>query len=100
MGKKLIVLFLTLVVFVGISGGYVVVGLQAYSRYQHTISCGGLSPVHICLPQLSQAPILSAFYQTYVANHVPLFNVKYSSDSPKTLLINTSITGFSKQQTQ
>ena len=100
MGKKLTVLFLTLAVFVGISGGYVVVGLQAYSRYQHAISCGGLAPVHICVPQLSQTPILSAFYPSYVARHTPLFTVKYSSDSPKTLVISVKITGFSQVQTQ
>ena len=98
MGKKLTVLFLTLIVFVGISGGYVVGGLQAYSRYQNTLSCGGQSPVHICVPQL-QAPILSAFYPSYVAKHTALFTVKYSSDSPKTLVISVSITGFSQEQT-
>lgn len=100
MGKKLTVLFLTLVVFVGISGGYVVGGLQAYFRYQHTLSCGGLSPVHICVPQLLQAPILSAFYPSYVAKHTALFSVKYSSDSTKTLVISVKITGFSQMQAQ
>ena len=100
MGKKLIVLFLTLVVFVGISGGYVVGGLQAYFRYQHTLSCGGQTPVHICVPQLSQSPILSAFYQSYVVRRTPLFPIGYSSDSPKTLVISVSITGFSQVQTQ
>ena len=100
MSKKLIVLFLTVVVFVGISGGYVVGGLQAYFRYQRTLSCGGQSPVHICVPQLSQSPILSAFYPSYVARHIPLFTIGYSSDSPKTLEISVSITGFSQVQTQ
>ena len=100
MGKKLIVLFLTLAVFVGISGGYVVEGLQAYSRYQHTLSCGGLSPVHICVPQLSQTPILSAFYPSYVVKHTALFTIRYSSDSPKELVIKVKITGFSQEQTQ
>jgi len=100
MGKKLTVLFLTLVVFVGISGGYVVGGLQAYFRYQHTLLCGGLSPVHICVPQLSQSPILSAFYPSYVAKHTTIFTIIYSSDSPKELVINVSIKGFSQVQTQ
>ena len=99
MGKKLIVLFLTLVVFVGISGGYVVGGLQAYFRYQHTLSCGGQSPVHICVPQLSQTPILSAFYPSYV-RHASLFAIGYSSDNPKTLVISVNITNFSQVQTQ
>jgi len=99
MGKKLIVLFLTLAVFVGISGGYVVGGLQAYFRYQQTLSCGGQSPVHICVPQLSQAPILSAFYPSYVG-HTPLFSIGYSSDSPKTLVISVNITNFSQVQTR
>lgn len=100
MGKKLTVLFLTFVVFVGISGGYVVGGLQAYFRYQHTLSCGGLLPVHICVPQLSQTPILSAFYPSYVARHTAIFSITYSSDSPKELVINVSIKGFSQVQTQ
>ena len=100
MGKKLIVLFLTLVVFVGISGGYVVGGLQAYFRYQQTLSCGGQAPVHICVPLLSQSPILSAFYPSYVTRPTPLFSIGYSSDSLKTLVISVNITDFSQVQTR
>ncbi len=100
MGKKLTILCLTFVVFVGISGGYVVGGLQAYFRYQHTLFCGGLLPVHICVPQFSQTPILSAFYPSYVARHTSIFTVRYSSDSPKELVINVNIKGFSQVQTR
>ncbi len=54
MGKKLMILLLTLAVLVGFSGGYVAVGLQAYSRYQQGSlasqeHCGGQPPVHICV---------------------------------------------------
>ena len=61
---KLLILLLTLVVLVGISGSYVVGGLQAYARYQQSSfanqqHCGGQPPVHICVRV--PAEIFSAF---------------------------------------
>lgn len=103
MRRKLIVLFLILLVLLGLSGGYVVGGLQAYSRYQQSNlanqqHCGGQEPVHICVQ--TPAEIFSAFYPSYVANQTPLFTVKYSSNSPLTLLVSVSIASMSAVQTQ
>ncbi len=101
MGKKLTILLLTLTVLIGLSGWYVIGGIQAYSRYQQSSianqeHCGGQSPVHICV----QAPstIFSAYYPFYVATHADLFTVRYSSSSPITLVISVSITGFSQAE--
>ncbi len=103
MRAKLMILLFTLVVLVGLSSGYVMGGLQAYSRYQQGSletqeHCGGQAPVHICV----QAPpaIFSAFYPSYVANHVPVFTVQYSSASPMTLLASASIVGVSQVQVE
>src|SRR5579863_2756768 len=103
MRSKLIVLSLILLVLLGLSGGYVVGGLQAYSRFQQSNlaneqHCGGQEPVHICV----QTPmeIFSAFYPSYVANQTHQFTVKYSSSSPRTLLVSLSIVGMSEVQTQ
>jgi len=103
MGKKLMILLLTLAVLVGFSGGYVAVGLQAYSRYQQGSlasqeHCGGQPPVHICVR--APSAIFSAFYPSYVATHYALFTIDYSSSNPLTLLINLDIFGFSQVQTQ
>src|SRR5712692_528267 len=97
------ILLLTLAVLVGFSGGYVAVGLQAYSRYQQGSlasqeHCGGQPPVHICVR--APSAIFSAYYPSYVATHYALFAIDYSSSNPLTLLINLDISGFSQVQTQ
>ncbi len=103
MGKKYLFLFLILMALVGLSGGYIVGGTQAYSRYQqNTLAnqehCGGQPPVHICV----QAPqsIFSAFYPSYVAAQYPLFTVSYSSSRPVTLLLSVAIDRVSQVQTR
>ena len=103
MGKKLVALLLTLVVLAVLSGGYVVGGLQAYSRYQkehvaHAEYCGGQSPVNICV----QAPktIFSAFYPSYVTAQTPLFMVTYSSSTPLTLVVKGSVINFTQVTSQ
>src|SRR5579883_2569024 len=103
MGKKYLFLFLILMALVGLSGGYIVGGTQAYSRYQqNTLAnqehCGGQQPVHICV----QAPqsIFSAFYPSYVAAQYPLFTVSYSSSRPVTLLLSVAIDRVSQVQTR
>jgi hypothetical protein len=103
MGKKHILLLLTLVMLALLSGVYVVGGIQAYSRFrQNSLAdqehCGGQTPVHICV--YAPAAIFSAFYPYYVATQYPLFKVNYSSDSAQTLLINVSIVKFSQEETQ
>jgi hypothetical protein len=102
MGKKLVMLFLTIIVLVGLSGWYIAGGIQAYSRYQQgnialQEHCGGQSPVHICV----QAPpeILSAYYPFYVATKSHLFIIHYSSSTPITLEMSVSIMGFSQVET-
>ncbi|SRR6266446_2685873 len=102
MGKKLTILLLTLAGLLVLSGGYVVVGLQAYTRYQGDIlanqeNCGGQPPVHICVR--APSAIFSAFYPAYVASHNALFVIEYSSDNPVTLLVSVNIPGFSQVQT-
>ena len=99
MRKKLTVLLLMLTVLVGLSGWYVVSGIQAYSHYQEGSvasqeHCGGQSPVHICV----QAPsaIFSAYYTYDVATHFDLFTVNYNSSSPITLIVSVKIPGFSQ----
>ena len=103
MGKKHILLFLTLGMLALLSGIYVVGGVQAYSRFrQNSLAdqehCGGQAPVHICV--YAPVAIFSAFYPSYVATQYPLFKVNYSSDSAQTLLINVSIGKFSQEETQ
>jgi len=90
-------------VLVGLSGGYVVGGLHAYSRY-HQISfanqehCGGQLPVHICVHV--PLAIFSAFYASYVANQIHLFTIDYSSDKPIALVVSVNIVGLSQAQSQ
>ncbi len=103
MRKKLLILLLTLVVLVGISGTYVAGGLQAYARYQqgsldNQRHCGDTPPVHICV----RAPgeIFSAYYPFYVASQYPLFTLDYSSARPLALIITMSVAGLSQVQTQ
>src|SRR6266576_939870 len=65
MGKKAAILLLTMMVLTGLSGWYIVGGIQAYSRYQQSSiasqeHCGGQSPVHICVQSPSE--IFSAYY--------------------------------------
>jgi hypothetical protein len=103
MRNKLLILLLTLVVLVGISGIYVAGGLQAYARYQQSSlanqrHCGDSPPVHICVR--APAEIFSAFYPFYVASQYPLFTLDYSSGSPRTLIINMSVAGLSQVQSQ
>lgn len=101
MSKKFMVLLLTMGVLVGLTAGYIGVGLQAYSRYQHgdgSEHCGGQAPVRICVQV--PATIFSAFYVSYVARHSALFTIKYSSSKPVTLLVSANLVGFSQVQTQ
>ena len=103
MRTKFTILLLTLVVLVGLSGGYVVGGLQAYSRYQQSNfanqeHCGGQLPVHICVR--TPASIFSAFYPSYLARQDSPFTIEYSSSSPKALLLSVSIVGLSQLQSQ
>src|SRR6266516_3184581 len=102
MGKKLVMLLLTMIVLIGLSGWYIVGGIQAYSRYQQSNiaiqeHCGGQAPVHICIQAPSE--ILSAYYPFYVATQSNLFIINYSSSSPITLEMSVSITGFSQVET-
>jgi hypothetical protein len=101
--RKLMILLLTLVALVGLSGGYVVGGLQAYLRYQQSSlanqeHCGGQAPVHVCVH--APAAIFSAFYPSYLANQNPLFTFDYSSSKPQVLIISVSIIGLSQAQQQ
>lgn len=101
MGKKLAILLVTLTALVGISGGYVAGGLQAYWRYQPGVSqehCGGQSPVHICVQ--APAEVFSAYYPFYLSTHYALFKVTYSSSSPITLIIGVGVVGFSQVENQ
>ena len=102
MGKKVAILLLTMMVLMGLSGWYVVGGIQAYSRYQQSSiasqeHCGGQSPVHICVQ--SPLEIFSAYYPYYVATQSNVFIIHYSSSSPITLLMSVSIEGFSQPET-
>ncbi|HLZ60096.1 MAG TPA: transglutaminase family protein [Ktedonosporobacter sp.] len=100
MGKKLAILLLTLTGLAGISGGYVVGGLQAYSRYQQTVGqqrCGGQKPVHVCVQ--APAELFSAYYPFDLSAHTSLFTVTYNSSSPLTLLISVGIAGFTQVET-
>lgn len=102
LGKKLVILFITMMVLIGLSGSYIAGGIQAYSRYQQSNiatqeHCGGQSPVHICVQ--TPAEILSAYYPYYVATHANLFLIHYSSSSPITLEMSVSIKGFSQVET-
>ena len=103
MGKKLIVLLLTLSILAVLSGGYVVGGMNAYSQFQvekqaTTEHCGGQTPVYVCV----QAPtaIFSAFYPAYVSTQNTLFTVKYSSSTPLALIVSVSIVDFTQVSTQ
>ena len=101
MGKKLAILLLTLTGLAGISGGYVVGGLQAYSRYQQAMGqqrCGGQKPVHVCVQ--APAELFSAYYPFDLSTRTSLFSVTYSSSSPLTLLISVGIAGFTQVETQ
>ncbi|HEV2471567.1 MAG TPA: hypothetical protein VGT44_20520 [Ktedonobacteraceae bacterium] len=102
MGKKMTILLAMLVVVTAISGGFVVGGIQAYSRFQQSSlamqeQCGGQPPVHICV----QAPteVFSAYYPFYLSTHTAQFFVSYSSDSLLTLIINASVVGFTQLET-
>src|SRR5215471_56578 len=102
MGKKAAILLITMAVLVGLSGWYIVGGIQAYSRYQQSSianqeHCGGQSPVHICVQ--SPMEIFSAYYPYYVATHSNVFLISYSSTIPITLFMNASIAGFSEPET-
>jgi len=100
MGKKLAILLLTLTGLVGVSGGYIVGGLQAYSRYQQAVSqerCGGQKPAHICVQAPSE--VFSAYYPFDLSTHTSLFSVTYSSSSPLTLIISVSVVGFTQVET-
>jgi hypothetical protein len=102
MRKKLVVLILILVFLVSLASGYVVNGLNAYARYQQNSvanqeHCGGQAPVHICVR--IPLDLFSAYYPSYLANHINLFTIDYSSSNPLTLVISVSIQGFSLPET-
>jgi hypothetical protein len=102
MGKKMALLLAILVVVMAISGGFVVGGIQAYSRFQQSSlavqqQCGGQSPVHICIQ--SPTEVFSAYYPFYLATHTAQFFISYSSDSPLSLIISVSVVGFSQPET-
>ncbi len=102
MGKKAAILLLTMMVLMGLTGWYVVGGIQAYSRYQQSgmasqEHCGGQSPVHICVQ--SPFEIFSAYYPYYVATQSNVFVIRYSSSNPITLVMSASIEGFSQAET-
>jgi hypothetical protein len=99
MRKKLIFLFLLLVVLLGVCSAYVVEGTEAYTRYQRSHIalqryCGNQASVHICVR--APSAIFSAFYPFYVNTQYPLFIIEYSSSKPMTLVLNISINGFSQ----
>jgi hypothetical protein len=101
MGKKAAILLLTMIVLMGLSGWYVVGGIQAYSRYQQSNiaiqeHCGGQSPVHICVQ--SPLQIFSAYYPYYVATQSNAFVIHYSSSRSITLFMSVSIEGFSQSE--
>lgn len=103
MGKKITILLLTLMVLAGLCGGYVVGGLQSYTRFQQNAlasqeHCGGRAPVHICV-RVPDA-IFSAFYPSYLAAGSPLFFVKYSSTTPMTLVLSVNIPAFTQSLVQ
>jgi hypothetical protein len=100
---RLTILLLTILVLVGLSGGYVVGGTQSYSRYQHSSfanqeHCGDQPPVHVCVR--APSAIFSAYYPAYVASQSSLFTIEYSSSSPITLVVSMSIVGLSQVQVQ
>ncbi len=102
MGKKAAILLITMAALVGLSGWYIVGGIQAYSRYQQSSlasqeHCGGQSPVHICVQ--SPVEIFSAYYPYYVATRSNVFIISYSSTIPITLFMNASIERFSEPET-
>src|SRR2546430_1240617 len=100
---RLTILLLTILALVGLSGGYVVGGIQSYSRYQQSNfanqeHCGDQPPVHICVR--APSAIFSAYYPAYVASQSSLFTIEYSSSSPITLVVSMSIVGLSQVQVQ
>ncbi len=102
MGKKVTILLLIMMVLTGLSGWYIVGGIQAYSRYQQSNiasqeHCGGQSPVHICVQSPSE--VFSSYYPYYVAIQSNVFTIHYSSsNSPITLVMSVSIVGFSQAE--
>ncbi len=101
MGKKLAVLLLTLIGLTVVSGGYIVGGLQAYSRYQQAVGqqrCGGQKPSHICVQ--APAEVFSAYYPFDLSTRTNLFTVTYSSSSPLTLIISVGVVGFTQVETR
>ena len=99
MGKKLIMLFLAIGMLSGLSGFYVVNGLQAYTNSQRDTAalaehCGGQLPVHICVK--TPVSLFSAFYSSEVAANNPLFVITYSSNTPMALIIKVNIAGFTQ----
>jgi len=103
MGKKTVIFVFLVVLLTGLSTAYVVVGAQAYSRYQQaTIAkqqqCGGQAPVRVCV--LSPQAIFSAYYPAYLMEQPQptLFTVTYSSITPLTLFLHVTVNGLSETQ--
>lgn len=100
MGKKLAILLFTLTGLAVVSGGYIVGGLQAYTRYQQAVGqehCGGQKPARICVQ--APAEVFSAYYPFDLTTHTNLFTVTYSSSSPLTLIISVGVVGFTQVET-
>ena len=102
-GKKTFLFSLLVILLTGLSTAYVVVGAQAYSRYQQATTakqqqCGGQPPVRICV--LSPQAIFSAYYPAYLTAQpqVTPFTVEYSSTTPLTLFLHVTVNGFSETQ--
>ena len=103
MGKKTILFSFLVILLTGLSTAYVVVGAQAYSRYQQATTakqqqCGGQPPVRICV--LSPQAIFSAYYPAYLTAQPQMtpFTVEYSSTTPLTLFLHVTVNGFSETQ--
>ena len=103
MGKKTFIFIFLVTLLTGLSTAYVVVGAQAYSRYQQENTaklqqCGGQAPVHICI--LAPSAIFSAYYPAYLTAQPQImpFTVAYSSSTPLTLFLHVTVNGFSETQ--
>lgn len=100
MGKKLAILLGMFTALIGISGGFVAGGLQAYSRFQQGVSqerCGGQAPAHICVQ--APAEVFGSYYPFDLSTRSSLFTITYSSSSPLTLIISVSVVDFTQVET-
>ena len=106
MSKKVIYLTLVVVTLAVLSGTYVVMGAQAYSRYQQANiakqkQCSSdQASVYICV--LVPQAIFSAYYPSYLSTQPQntLFTVEYSSRTPIALFIHVTVDEFSQTQSK